>query len=126
MLLAVHQFFENSKHLFTVRVNTFEVISKSRLESRRLHPLFDNRLGNINVTTQRVHRVTPEEKPVKHGRFALGGQRIEVVSYLQVLHSNSPKEQYKHGASGEQVGKNPVCPESPSVHLRETEADRRV
>jgi hypothetical protein len=90
ILLAMNQFFEDREHLFTIAVNTLQILLKSRLKARRAEPLIQKRLGDVNVTPQRVHRVSPEEKPIKHGSFALRSERVEIVPELYVLHRKPP------------------------------------
>jgi hypothetical protein len=95
--LTGNEFLKNGKNLFTVAVNPLQVVSKAGLKAWSSQPFVQERLWDINVAAQRLHRVTSQEEAVKHCRFTLGSKRVEVVSQLSVLHREPPqKQKYKH------------------------------
>jgi hypothetical protein len=75
-----HEFVEDGKDLFAVRVDAPQIVTEVVLVPLRLKPLLEQRTGHVNVPAQVGGRVTTQKEPVKHCRFSLGSEWVYVIS----------------------------------------------
>jgi len=72
---------ENSQHALAILIDTVQIGTKSALEILRLHPFVDDGPGHVDILPKSVERVPAEEEAIEESRLALGGQRVEIVSW---------------------------------------------
>jgi hypothetical protein len=83
---ATDKFFKNRENLLAIVIDAPYVIPKVVLELLVGQPFLEQWFRDIDVAAECFERVASQEKAIEHGRFTLGGQRVEVVSELCIPH----------------------------------------
>ncbi len=76
--LVQNQLVEDGQYLFPIVIHAPQRIAESGFVPARAEPLLQQRLRDIDVSTQSVGGVTSQKEPVEHCRLALRGQWIEI------------------------------------------------
>ncbi len=77
--LVRHKLIEDGKYLFTIGVNPLEIVLEIRLEAGSVQPFLERSPRNIDVLAKGIDGMPSQEQPIKHCRFFLRRQRVEIV-----------------------------------------------
>jgi len=80
VLFFEDQLVKDRQNTLAIGVHLAQRFAKSFFVAARLQPFMQERSGHVDIAPQIVRRMATQKKAVEDRRFALRGQRIDVIS----------------------------------------------
>jgi hypothetical protein len=74
------QFVKDGKDLFAVAVHAAQGITEIVLVAVWMKPLIEQGTGDVNITPERIGGMAAQKEAVKHCRFPLWSERVEIIA----------------------------------------------
>jgi hypothetical protein len=80
MLFFENELVKDGEDLFAIAVHAAQGIAEIVLVAVWMKPLIQQGAGDVNIAPERIGGVAAQKEAVKHCRFPLGSERVEIIA----------------------------------------------